>query len=68
MKRSNTYIRLKSLTEMVVMHVPDGFLEVPMAAITYIVILAYGGYVLRRVKPALTPERVSLFSVLAALV
>jgi len=50
------------------MHVPDGFLEVPMAAITYIVILAYGGYVLRRVKPALTPERVSLFSVLAALV
>ncbi len=48
------------------MHIPDGFLDVVTAAVTYVVFLGYGGYALKRIKKVLLHERVSLTSVLAA--
>jgi cobalt/nickel transport system permease protein len=48
------------------MHIPDGFLDITTAVITYLAFLGYGGYALRRIRIALTAERVSLVSVMAA--
>lgn len=48
------------------MHIPDGFLDFPTAAITYILFLSYGYYALRKVRSSKFTEYISLVSVLAA--
>ena len=48
------------------MHIPDGFLDITTAILTYIVFLGYGGYAFKKIKEGLTPEHISLISVLAA--
>ncbi|MEM2123572.1 MAG: energy-coupling factor ABC transporter permease [Candidatus Bathyarchaeia archaeon] len=48
------------------MHIPDGFLDLSTAAITYIIFLLYGFYALRRARISLSGEKISLISVLAA--
>ena len=48
------------------MHIPDGFLDVTVAAITYIAFLAFGAYAARKIKETTIVERISLVSVLAA--
>lgn len=50
----------------VTLHIPDGFLDPTIATSTYIVFLAYGGYVLKNVRKTLTPERALLISMFAA--
>jgi len=47
-------------------HIPDGYLDVTVASITYALFLLYGALALRRLRGALTAESVSLTSVLAA--
>jgi len=47
-------------------HIPDGFLDITIAAITYMAFLVYGGYALRKIRAAGSTERMSLVSVLAA--
>ncbi|MEM2961141.1 MAG: energy-coupling factor ABC transporter permease [Candidatus Bathyarchaeia archaeon] len=48
------------------MHIPDGFLDPVTAGLTYLILILYGFFALRRVRKILTPEVVSLSSVLAA--
>jgi len=48
------------------MHIPDGFLDVSTVLITYIMLLIYGGYALRRIRASLNVEYVSLVSILSA--
>ncbi|RLF16078.1 MAG: metal transporter [Thermoprotei archaeon] len=48
------------------MHIPDGFLDIATAAITYLLSLGYGGYALSKVKRTFNPDTVSLVTVLAA--
>ena len=48
------------------MHIPDGFLDIPSAIITYAIFLSYGYYVLKRIRNSKSSEYVSLVSVLAA--
>lgn len=56
------------MKEVITVHIPDGFLDFPTVAITYMMLLAYGGYVLRKTRAQIVPERISLVSVLAAAV
>jgi len=48
------------------LHIPDGFLDPATAALTYLLMLGYGGYALRKVKRSLNAEATSLVAVLAA--
>jgi len=48
------------------MHIPDGFLDIIVSAVTYIAFLAYGSIALKRIRSARNAERLSLVSVLAA--
>ena len=48
------------------MHIPDGFLDITVAAVTYILFLVFGAYAAKRIKETTIPERISLVSVLAA--
>lgn len=48
------------------MHIPDGFLDVSTAVITYIIFLSFGYYALRKSRGVLTTENISLVSILAA--
>ncbi|MCS7139503.1 MAG: energy-coupling factor ABC transporter permease [Candidatus Nezhaarchaeota archaeon] len=48
------------------MHIPDGFLDVTTATITYLLAVGYGIAIGRKLKALLTPERVSLLIVLSA--
>ncbi|MEM3109466.1 MAG: energy-coupling factor ABC transporter permease [Candidatus Bathyarchaeia archaeon] len=48
------------------MHIPDGFLDLATAAITYVISLLYGFYALRKARVSLSGENVPLISVLAA--
>ncbi len=48
------------------MHIPDGFLDVYTAVITYIIFIIYGYYALRRIKRSPTADHVLQASVLAA--
>ena len=48
------------------MHIPDGFLDIFTVVITYAIFIGYGGYTLKGVRRTLSPEQVSLISILAA--
>jgi len=48
------------------MHIPDGFLDIIISAVTYIVFLTYGYIALRRIRVSGNSERISMVSVLAA--
>lgn len=48
------------------MHIPDGFLDPATAALTYLLMLGYGGYALYKAKQMLSAELISLVTVLAA--
>ena len=48
------------------MHIPDGFLDIIVSAVTYIAFLGYGSIALKRIRFARNAERLSLVSVLAA--
>jgi len=47
-------------------HIPDGFLDITISAVTYAAFLVYGGYAFKKMRADLTAERTSLVSVLAA--
>jgi len=48
------------------MHIPDGFLDITTASITYAIFLIYGGYVIKKLRRERTlSEYVPLVSVLA---
>lgn len=48
------------------MHIPDGFLDISMATLTYIVFIGYGIYAFKKIKKLLVTENISLISILAA--
>jgi len=48
------------------MHIPDGFLDITVSAITYIALFAYGGYAFRKIREGSAGEHLSLVSVSAA--
>lgn len=48
------------------MHIPDGFLDISMIGVTYILLLGYGGLSLKKIGGLLSSDRASLISVLAA--
>ncbi|MDH5816586.1 MAG: energy-coupling factor ABC transporter permease [Candidatus Nezhaarchaeota archaeon] len=48
------------------MHIPDGFLDVTTATLTYLVTIGYGYVAWRKFKAFFTPEGVSLLVVLSA--
>ena len=48
------------------MHIPDGFLDITVCAVTYAVFLAYTAIAFKKVKGRFSPEVSSLVSVLAA--
>ncbi len=48
------------------MHIPDGFLDPVTATVTYVIFIAFAIYAFKKAKAALSPERLSLTSVLAA--
>jgi cobalt/nickel transport system permease protein len=48
------------------MHIPDGFLDLSTATITYAISLFYGLYALRKARTSLSGETAPLISVLAA--
>lgn len=51
---------------MITMHIPDGFLDLTTVGVTYLILLGYGGYVLRKIRGTLTSEHISMISVLAS--
>jgi cobalt/nickel transport system permease protein len=48
------------------MHIPDGFLDITTATVTYIIFIAFGYYALRKSRGMMESEMISLVSVLAA--
>ncbi|MHC1627281.1 MAG: energy-coupling factor ABC transporter permease [Candidatus Nezhaarchaeales archaeon] len=48
------------------MHIPDGFLDVVTATVTYLITVGYGVAAWKKFKAFFTPERVSLLAVLSA--
>lgn len=50
------------------MHIPDGFLSVPVSVVFWVVAVAVIGYALRRVSRELDERRVPLLAVLAAVI
>jgi len=71
MNQSNTYILIMIIVLLakysgVTMHIPDGFLDVVTATVTYIITVGYGITAWRKFKASLTPERISLLAVLSA--
>lgn len=48
------------------MHIPDGFLDLATATITYTMFIVYTGYAFHKVKLKISAEKISLISVLAA--
>ena len=48
------------------MHIPDGFLDITTAIITYIIFIVFGYYALRKSRGMLESEMISFVSILAA--
>lgn len=48
------------------MHIPDGFLDITTASVTYIIFILFGYYALRKSREILESEMISFVSVLAA--
>jgi len=48
------------------MHIPDGFLDIPTAVVTYAIFLLYGYYAIRKIRNSQFTEYVPFVSVLAA--
>jgi cobalt/nickel transport system permease protein len=48
------------------MHIPDGFLDITTATVTYIIFIVFGYYALRKSRKMLESEMISFVSVLAA--
>ena len=48
------------------MHIPDGFLDITTATITYIIFIVFGYYALRKSRESLESEMISFVSILAA--
>ena len=48
------------------MHIPDGFLDITTASVTYIIFILFGYYALRKSREMLKSEMISFISVLAA--
>lgn len=48
------------------MHIPDGFLDITTATITYIIFIVFGYYALRKSRGMLESEMISFVSILAA--
>jgi cobalt/nickel transport system permease protein len=48
------------------MHIPDGFLDITTATVTYIIFILFGYYALRKSRGMLESEMISFVSILAA--
>jgi len=48
------------------MHIPDGFLDITTASVTYIIFILFGYYALRKSRRMLESEMISFVSILAA--
>ena len=48
------------------MHIPDGFLDITTASVTYILFILFGYYALRKSRRMLKSEMISFVSILAA--
>ncbi len=48
------------------MHIPDGFLDITTASVTYIIFILFGYYALRKSREILESEMISFVSVLTA--
>ncbi len=48
------------------MHIPDGFLDITTATVTYIIFIVFGYYALRKSRGMMESEMISFVSILAA--
>ncbi|OGD54889.1 metal transporter [Candidatus Bathyarchaeota archaeon RBG_13_38_9] len=48
------------------MHIPDGFLDITTATVTYIIFIVFGYYALRKIRGMMESEMISFVSILAA--